>query len=260
MRYQDIVEWLHGKVGHGLNGDEGLRFGIPRDPLRKVLVCWMVTMPAAREAVRWGADLIISHEAMFHPYYLGRRSEIPEEHMSWRANVDRIKPLAQADVAVMRCHGSGDDSGFLDAFLDQLGLEGEFEGEGYRRVCNIRPTTVHELAERIKCATGMEGLRVAARNLDVEVRRVGFPYGGLGLQLNMGFLNEMQQRGCDCVIAGESDSYAMQFVMDCGMALIETSHEVSENPGLARLAARLDADFPDAEFRYFETARPFRIL
>jgi len=103
----------------------------------------------------------------------------------------------------------------------------------------------------------MEGLRVAARDLEASVSRIGFPYGGGGLQLNMVHLQRLIDLGCDGVIAGESDSYAMQFAMDSGIALIETSHEESENPGLRRLTEQLVRDFQDCEFRFFETKRPF---
>ena len=39
---------------------------------------------------------------------------------------------------------------------------------------------------------------------------------------------------------------------ECGVPIVETSHEVSENPGLHRLTDMLAAAFPDVDFHFFE--------
>ena len=260
MHYENIVKWIEAKTGHPLNRDEGLRFGVPAEPLRKVMICWMATLTAIEEAAQWGADLIIAHEALFHPYYLIGKELPPEDYLSWKANAVRINMLSRAQLAVMRCHGSADEICIFDAFLKKLNLKGSMEGEGFYKIYNIKPVAVRALAEKVKAAVKMEGIRVAGGNLETTVKKIGFPWGGLGLFVNIEFMQKLVEDGCDCVIAGESDSYAMQYALDSGLALIETSHEESENPGLQRLAEILGKEFPDVESRFFETKRPFIVL
>ncbi|MBC7287130.1 MAG: Nif3-like dinuclear metal center hexameric protein, partial [Armatimonadetes bacterium] len=84
-------------------------------------------------------------------------------------------------------------------------------------------------------ATGLSHLRVTGP-LDKIVRRVALPWGGLGLSLNVAFLNELLAYGPDCFIAGETDEYAQRFCQDAAVVMIETGHAVSEEPGLENFA------------------------
>ena len=56
----------------------------------------------------------------------------------------------------------------------------------------------------------------------------------------------------DVFIAGESDSYGFRFSQECGIPMIETSHEVSENPGLRRFTDMLAKAFPELGCHFFE--------
>jgi len=260
VNYNDLAEWFESRAGHSLNGDEGLRFGNPPSSLRKVLVCWMATVPAIEKAIEWGADLIIAHEAVFQPYYLIGSRKVPEDYLSWKANLLKIKRLAQTDTAVMRVHGTADEISIFDTFVRLLDLPGEFSYERFFRMCAIEPVSVRELACRVKTAVNMPAVRVAAADLDATVSMIGFPWGGLALDTNLPFMAKLVEQGCDCFIAGESDSYGAHFALDSGVALIETGHEVSEDPGLRVLAELLDGEFSDAEFRFLETKYAFTLV
>ncbi len=50
----------------------------------------------------------------------------------------------------------------------------------------------------------------------------------------------------------ETDNYGFRFAQESGVAMIETSHELSENAGLARLVDLLREVHPDIRFHYFE--------
>ena len=81
------------------------------------------------------------------------------------------------------------------------------------------------------------------------MHRVGLPWGGLGLFVNVGYQQRLIEQGCDVFIAGESDNYGFRFAAECGIPMIETSHELSENDGLRRFAEMLSGGFPDVQFR-----------
>ena len=86
------------------------------------------------------------------------------------------------------------------------------------------------------------------------MRRVGLPWGGLGLFVNVGYRQRLIEVGCDVFIAGESDSYGFRFRVELGIPMIETSHEDSENPGLRHFTDLLAAAFPQVAFPFYENA------
>jgi putative NIF3 family GTP cyclohydrolase 1 type 2 len=87
---------------------------------------------------------------------------------------------------------------------------------------------------------------------DKMVSRIGLPCGGLGLFVNVGYQQSLVAKGCDAFIAGESDNYGFRFAVESGIPMIETSHEVSENPGLRRFVAMLSKAFPVVNFKFHE--------
>ena len=89
----------------------------------------------------------------------------------------------------------------------------------------------------------MDCVRVTGDSQRV-VSRVGLPWGGLGLSVNVGFIEALLGYDPDVLIAGESDEYAMFYCLDADVPLIETSHAGSENFGLARFAQQLAQHFP----------------
>jgi hypothetical protein len=52
--------------------------------------------------------------------------------------------------------------------------------------------------------------------------------------------------------AGETDNYGFRFAVESGIPLIETSHELSENPGIRRFTSLLAANFPEVAFAFYE--------
>ena len=86
------------------------------------------------------------------------------------------------------------------------------------------------------------------------------PWGGMGLFVNVGYQQELIEQGCDVFIAGESDNYGFRFAAECAIPMIETSHEISENPGLRRFAEILSAEFPGLDVRFYENACTWRMM
>ena len=68
----------------------------------------------------------------------------------------------------------------------------------------------------------------------------------------------MIEMNWDAVIAGKTDDHGFRFSAECGVPMIETSHEVSENPGLRHFAEMLDDAFPDLQVSFYENSCPWR--
>ncbi|MCK4981327.1 MAG: Nif3-like dinuclear metal center hexameric protein, partial [Victivallaceae bacterium] len=170
--------------------------------------------------------------------------------------------LEQYDLNLVRIHGSADEICILDLFAKVLGLENEvFSDEQYLKIYEISPTPLRELAKSVKERTGMSGLRIAsAGDMDRMVHRVGLPWGGMGLFVNVDYQQRLLEHGCDVFIAGETDNYGFRFAAECGIPMIETSHEISENPGFRRFSSMLSAAFFDVEFQFYENDCVWEIM
>jgi len=238
--------------------EEGFCYGDRQQQVTGVLVAWMGTVEAIEEAVQQGCNMMIVHEDLFFPYDL--RHTGPRKHLTWRPNRRRLEALAAHSLVVYRAHGMLDRFCILDDFAELLGLGEPTVSEGYVRIYELaHAVTVEKMVERVKERTGLDQARVTG-DPKVRVKRVGLPWGGLGLSINVAFIESLLEHNPDLLIAGETDDYAMRFVLDAGVSMIETTHSVSEDPGLHTFAAQLKADFPGLQVVYFDVGVPWQYL
>jgi putative NIF3 family GTP cyclohydrolase 1 type 2 len=256
MQAREIATFIE-QLSPGLGQEEGFRFGEPETEVTGVLVCWMATVEAIEEAAQRGSNVIVCHEELTFPYEF-REAQLGR-HLWWRPNARRLSRLGKHGMVVYRAHGMLDRYCILDEAGNLLALPEPSVKEGYVRIFDIEPVTVRALAERVRERTEMTHVRVTG-DLDQVVSRVGLPWGGLGLSLNTGFLQELLAYGPDVFIAGEADDYGMRFAIDAGVPMIETSHATSENPGLKRFADDLRAAFPGLEVTFYANPVPWRTV
>lgn len=245
MTARDIVAYLEQR-SPTRGQEEGFKFGDPNAPVNGVLVCWMATLPALEHAVAQGCNLVICHETIFFP-----DSRAIEREMCWPCNRRKLEIMSSGRLVLFRAHGALDTLCIYEDFAAALGLSRVARGEGYYRIFTTQPLKVADLAARVKEAVGMSFVRMAG-NPDRVVSKIGLPWGGLGLFVNIGFMQDMVEAGAEAVICGESDEYAMRFANDSGLELIETGHSVSEAFGLRHFAQDLQAAFPDVRIVYFD--------
>lgn len=256
ISHADVADFIE-SLAPPRGDDEGFKFGNPRTETRGVLVCFMATLEAMEVAARLGCNLIIHHEELHVPYTF--RDPDLHKYMAWPVNTARFGSLAKLDLTAYRAHGQLDRFCILDGFARKLGLGEPSVRQGYDRVYDIDPVTVRDLACRMKERVGMPHVRVSG-DLDRVVRRAGLPWGGLGLSVNVGFLNGLLQYDPDVLIAGECDEYAFRFTEDAGIPMIELGHSVSENPGLQEFAEILRRQFPGLAVHYHEVPCPWRTV
>lgn len=251
---KDVARFIE-SLGTDPGGDEGFKFGDPAAPLSGVLVCWMCTLAAIEQATAEGCNMIVCHEEMHYPYAF--RDPGLEKYITWTVNRRRISALAAGEIVVYRAHGMLDHYCLLDDFAAQLGLSDAAVSEGFYRIYDVEPRTVAQLVEQVKAAVGMDCLRVTGDPQRV-VSRVGLPWGGLGLSVNVAFIEGLLTYNPDVLIAGEADEYAMFYCRDADVVMIETSHAISENFGLAHFAQDLAAHFPDVRVVFHRCPVPWQ--
>jgi putative NIF3 family GTP cyclohydrolase 1 type 2 len=219
----------------------------------------MTTVEALQKAVDEKCELVICHETVMFPN--GAPSVDGGDYLTWEVNRRRMALIQQGDLCIQRLHTSLDVLCILDDFAERLGLGKASLDEGNLvKVFDIEPTPFAELVERTKKAVGMAHLRASPAASERMVKRVGLPWGGLGLFRNMGYQEALAKHGCDLFIYGETDNYSMRFAEDSGILFIETSHEASENIGLKHFADLANKEFAEVEFIYFENRVPWRIV
>ncbi len=255
----DIIAYVHRLRGQGLNRDEGIFHGSAEAEVRGVTVCWMATADAITAAGEAGHQLVLAHESPFYPYDLAIRPDPPAGWERWAVNRQRREGLDRFGLVGLRVHGSMDEICIFDDFAALLGLGEAVEAEGLVKVYEIPACTLGELVARVQRATGLGHLRLSApRGMDQRVHRVGLPWGGLGQFVNVSYQQRLIDRGCDVFIAGETDSYGLRFSAEVGIPMIETSHEVSENPGIRHFSQMLAAEFPALDVVFYENPTIWR--
>lgn len=249
----EIISHVESMTGHPINRDEGVHFGLAERDITGVTVAWMATPDAIRSAAEAGHELLIGHESLFFPYDVVNVENPPSGWEDWRVNAQRSSLLAEYSLTHLRLHGSVDEICIFDDFAALLELGEPVYADGFVKVFEMPPRSIGSWAEQVQETMGMNGLRIAGvTDLNQMVSRIGLPWGGLGLFVNVGYQQKLIEQGCDLFIAGESDNYGFRFAHECGIPMIETSHEICENPGLAHFTAMLAKAFPQVDFRFFE--------
>ncbi len=112
--------------------------------------------------------------------------------------------------------------------------------------------------KKVKKRIGVANVRVSApKSMEQKVGRVGLPWGGLGLSVNVEYQQRLIEKGCDVFIGGESDEYGFIFASECGIPIIETSHVISENLGLKHFTIMLKDEFPQIEVNFYKNQCPW---
>jgi putative NIF3 family GTP cyclohydrolase 1 type 2 len=249
----DIVAYIEELSGHPLNRDEGIQHGSGSDPIGKALVTWMATAPALTQAGATGCQLVLCHESLYFPYDAVVRTDNPRGWEQWPTNRQRRELLERHNLTLLRAHGSLDEICIFDDFAALLNLGSPVEAEGYDKIFEITPQPLHRLIADVATRMGLQAMRVTSpRGMDQIVHRVGLPWGGLGLFVNVSYQQQCIAKQCDVLIGGESDSYGLHFANELGIPFIETGHEVSENPGLAHWVLMLEKRFPELEVVFYD--------
>jgi putative NIF3 family GTP cyclohydrolase 1 type 2 len=256
----DIIATVEGLSGHPLHSDEGVQMGRADAPVTRALVCWMATRDALAATQNMGAELVVAHESLFYPYNARLTPGTVHQWESWPTNRQRRDAIERAGLTVVRIHGSADDICIFDDFASLLGLGSPIAGDGTKKVYEVPPVGLGQLVKNVKEAVGMDHVRVswAGRSPDETVSRVGLPWGGLGLFVNVGYQQWTLENRCDVLIAGESDSYGFRFSGECGVPMIETSHEASEMPGMRHFAATLAERHAEVQFEFHDNGPAWR--
>ncbi|MGW0750546.1 Nif3-like dinuclear metal center hexameric protein [Streptomyces sp. NPDC002587] len=217
--------------------------GDPEAEVSRVLFAVDPVQEIADEAVKLGADLIVTH----HPLYL--RGTTTVEAGTFKGRV--VHTLIKNDIALHVAHTNADtaDPGVSDALAGALDLRitGPLVPDttdpagrrGLGRICELdHPETLREFAARAAAwlpATA-QGIRVAG-DPDAPIRRVAVS-GGSGDSL----FDQVRAAGVDAFLTADLRHHPVSEAREQSpLALVDAAHWATEWPWCEQAAAQLDA-------------------
>lgn len=243
----DLVDLLHGWYPPATADSfdaVGLVSGDPSAEVTTVLFAVDPTIEVAREAVEWGADLLVVH----HPLFLTAVSSVAATTPKGRT----LHALTSAGCALLTAHTNADqaESGVSESLAIALGLRdlspirpaGPGTTTGTGRIGTIEPTSLEQFASHVAAVlpASAHGVRVAG-DRERPVRRVAV-CGGAGDFL----LDELADSDVDVFVTSDLRHHrAGEFLEHGGPALVDVAHWAAEWTWLPVVEGRLRATVGD---------------
>jgi len=234
---QDIFGFLKEAAPLELQMDfdnAGFLIGHADSEVQTVLLALDVTDEVTEEAIRSGAQLIISHHpVIFHPV---------RSITDTRADTVKLLRLIENRIAVISMHTNLDIAagGVNDVLIRLLGAEtdGALDADGCGRVGHLpAPVAVEDFLGRCKQLLQVNGLRYVSAGKSVQRLAV---MGGAGADS----LAQAAALGCDTYVTADIKYHDFLSAKELGINLIDADHFCTEDPVIADLRDRLSAAFP----------------
>ena len=216
-------------------------YGDPGAEVTGIAVAWMPYRDTIARAQALGASLLVVHEPTFYDHWdmEGQAAPLPA--------VDEKKALLDtAALAVIRCHDVWDalpGEGIPFAWGRFLGLGEPARSVRYYNLYQVEPQPARTLARRVSARTASLGQPAVGFYGDGErtVRTVGLGTGCISDPFTLYDLGADLAVSVDDVVRAW---IAGEWCRDTGNPLVVVNHAVSEEPGMAALAAHLARAFP----------------
>lgn len=247
-----------------------IAIGNPDTEVTKIVTTFMATVSVIEEAIRIGANFIITHEPT---WYSGKDDEV------WCANdpvyQEKKRLLKEHDITIWRFHDymhQAEKDGIYEGFDKETGW-GQYRmepepgeqifGAGYV----IPKTTLRELADFLKKKLQMEVIQIVG-DPDMAVERVGVLVGGgsLGLTSETQPMEFMRRHRLDVAVCGDIKEWTLTpYVRDSNalgmpMGMLMLGHERSEEWGMKHLVSWLSDITDGVEVVFVDTKEPFSYL
>lgn len=213
----------------------GLLWGDPEVDAEAVMTCLTLTEDVAREAIREGANLVITH----HPILFKAVKSVTTATSEGRMLLE----LAKQGICVYSPHTAFDSAreGINQRIATALGIESpqpirclpqSNDGAGRWGKLSV-PLSLQGVLDRLRSICPAERFQFVG-DMDRECRTVGIACGAAGE-----FLSDAVQLGCDLFITGETRFHTCLEARTQGVAMVLVGHYASERPAVESLAAEL---------------------
>ena len=205
--------------------------------VRKVLAAMDITEDVIDEAVRWGADLIVTH----HPVIFHGQKSVTDRDVTG----NRVLRLLEGGLSAICMHTNLDcaEGGVNDILAQTLGVQNpeRFTNEGVGRCGWLAgPMALPEFVRLVSRALGCNGVRYA--DAGKPVHRVAVGGGACGE-----FEDAAIYAGCDTFVTSDLSYHQFVDARAKGINLIDAGHFPTENLICGEVAGYLAGRFPGLE-------------
>ncbi len=235
----------------------GLLAGRRDKEVRTVYIALDATDAVIEEAVRLGADLLLTH----HPLIFKKMSRVNTDDFIGR----RVCELIRNDISYYAMHTNFDVMGMADAAADELSLkdrrvldvtyEDDISKEGCGRVGELKDSMrVEALAGLVKEKFHVPNVRVFG-DLDSPVRTVAVMPGSGG-----GFIQDALAAGADAMITGDVGHHEGIDAVAQGLAVIDAGHYGIEKLFISYMEEFMKRELPGVQIYKAEIREPFIVV
>ncbi len=206
-------------------------------PVDHILVSLDITMPVIQEAIEKQVQLIVSHHPLIWDTYKHVTDSVFQQ--------DKVLTLAEHRIGAICMHTNLDEAedGVDDTLAEALDLtpEGHLAEGTIGHVSTLpEPVALPDFLRTVKEKLHANGLRYCDSGRPVQ--RIATGCGSCGE-----YLADAVKAGCDTFITGDVKYSVMIDALGQGINLIDAGHYPTENPIVAKLQRKLQAQFPDVQ-------------
>ena len=237
---QQIYEYIDSFASFetAMNFDNaGLLVGNPQQTITKAIITLDVTSKVIDEAVKKGAELIVSHHpVIFNPIKNVLCDSVP--YLAAKNNITIISAHTNLDVA---------RGGVNDSLAEKIGVKvDEFFDEDCAALGHLESEIESiDFAQNIKTKLECNGLRFTNRDGKIKTVVVSCGAGGDNIFL-------AKKLNADAFITGEIKHHEIIFANENNIAVFDLGHYQSENHITEKLTKKLSENFPDIHFEKSE--------
>jgi putative NIF3 family GTP cyclohydrolase 1 type 2 len=226
----------------------GFRFGNPEINVTGVGIAWYLAMEVIEQAIRSNLNLLLIHEpGLFYDNSSPWHTCILQETNP--VNLRKKQLLIDNDICVYTAHSNWDlqrSVGMQPTFARALGLTDEIKRDIAVGIYRVQTMSFSDLIDKVKVATGLKHMRVQGDpGKPITVVAVGFG--------NMGFVTDgITANNADAGIFGELGEFSFIAAREAGLAIIETTHLVSESIGFHSVVDVMKEKLPNTKIEFLE--------
>lgn len=260
MKVKELTDWLGGNFPAAVAEDwdnVGLLTGDDESEVKHVFLALDLTETVLDEAIRAGADMIVTH----HPMIFSGIKKINNHSFTGR----KILTLIQKGIVYYAMHTNYDVLGMADLSADYtkmhdttvLSITEERDGEvqGFGRVGKLpREMTLREYAQLVKESLKLNDVKVYG-NLDSMVKCAAVCTGS-----GKSMIKDVIKAGADVYVTGDIDHHTGIDTVAQGLALIDAGHYGTEYIFMDAMKKELTQAFPELKISCAEVKSPYTIL
>ena len=260
MKVNELTDWLERKFPASVAEDwdnVGLLTGDDENQVSHVFLALDLTEEVLDEAIRAGADMIVTH----HPMIFSGVKKINNHSFTGR----KILRLVRHGISYYAMHTNYDILGMADLSAGYLELSdirvlsttGEKDGEpiGFGRVGNLPgKLTLRDYALLVKKNLKLSDVKVYG-NLEQVVKTAAVCTGS-----GKSMISDVLAAGADVYVTGDIDHHTGIDAVAQGLAIIDAGHYGTEYIFMEDMKGRLEKAFPKLTVSCAKVNCPYTIL